>query len=91
MCNTAYNLKGVYSSLVFLNFGHPFAVTSCTQIKQHELKIWGPLLPASPPPLAYTLVYSGYVIASKLHFTIHATAVLVVIKKLLVNQNIRFS
>ena len=29
MCNTAYNLKAVFS-LAFLNFGcHPFAVTVC--------------------------------------------------------------
>ena len=31
MCNTAYNLKAVYSSLVFpIHFGCPFAVTACT-------------------------------------------------------------
>ena len=32
MCNTAYNLKAVFSSLVFIitTFGRPFAVTACT-------------------------------------------------------------
>ena len=30
MCNTAYNLKAVFSSLVFLNFGRSFAVTAYT-------------------------------------------------------------
>ena len=53
MCNTAYNLKAVFFSLAFLNFGHPFAVTACTHSNM-TLKSGGGF---NPPgfPLAYTL------------------------------------
>ena len=38
MRNTVYNLKVVFSSLVFLNFGCPFTVTACNNM---SLKSWG--------------------------------------------------
>ena len=55
MCNTAYNLKAVFSSLAFLNFGRPFAVTACTHSNM-SLKSGGA---SAPQPLAYTLVMTS--------------------------------
>ena len=53
MCNTAYNLKTVFSCLVFLNFGLTFVVTACTH--NMSLKSGG----CFSPPIAYTLVWSS--------------------------------
>ena len=55
MCNTAYNLKAVFSSLTFLNFGRPFVVTACTHSNM-SLKSGGA---SAPQPLAYTLVMTS--------------------------------
>ena len=58
MCNTAYNLKTVFSSLAFLKFGHPFAITTCT-LSNMSLKseMGGRGLQPPQPPLTYTLVH----------------------------------
>ena len=48
MRNTVYNLKVVFSSLVFLNFGCPFTVTACNNM---SLKSWGGGVGYPPPPL----------------------------------------
>ena len=47
MRNTVYNLKVVFSSLVFLNFGCPFTVTACNNM---SLKSWGGGGGGYPPP-----------------------------------------
>ena len=55
MCNTAHNLKAVFFPLVFLNFGHTFAVTACTHSNM-SLNL------GFSPPLAYTFVKTEYVV-----------------------------
>ena len=46
MCNAAYNLKAVFSSPAFLNFGCPFAVNACTH---SNMSLKGPLPPCLHP------------------------------------------
>ena len=54
MCNTAYNLKAVSSSLAFLHFGCPFVVTACRHSNM-SLKSGG----APPLPTPLTCKYNN--------------------------------